>query len=292
MNGVVFAAIYDEELNVKHTLITNKSEILSSMGSKYVASELGNTYKNVNDCLKKYSIVMFVGTPCQCAGLYSYISIANKSKLDKLFLVDVVCMGVPSRLIWQKYLDEDRNRSSIKSINMRDKSAGWLKYGLAVEYVDGFVKREMRNENRYLLGYVECIFLRPSCYDCKFKGIDRITDLTLGDLWGCDTFDSNLYQYNGTSLIMCHSKRGENFLNDINDKIRISTIQHTEDVLKHNHCIVDSVPYHNKRDLFFSMIDSGATYSKAIHSVMKKKITHRIVHKLQMICITIKRKIK
>lgn len=274
--GVVFAAVYDDNFNVKHSIIENEESLLLSMGSKYVASDLGGTFKDIESFINNNRQVMFVGTPCQCAGLSSYLSIKAPNKKELLILIDIICQGVPSSKVWQSYLRE-KNISTIKTINMRDKSKdGWLNYCLSIEYKDGKKEVESRNNNIYLKGFVGCFFLRPSCYECKFKGENRFSDITLGDLWGCNVYAPNLYQFNGTSLIISRSVKGESLLREINNFVSINKITDKATVIKYNHCYEESVPLTEKRNQFFDLLNKGFSYSKSYKIVSHRSIIAKI----------------
>lgn len=281
--GIVFAAIYDENFNVKHSVIADEDSLFLSMGSKYVASDLSDTFKSVETFLKKDRYVLFIGTPCQCAGLSSYISIKAPNKTELLILIDIVCQGVPSSKVWQSYLCE-KDLPAIKSINMRDKTQdGWLNYCLSIEYKNGKKEIQSRSKNIYLKGFVGCYFLRPSCYKCKFKGENRFSDITLGDLWGCNVYAPNLYQYNGTSLVICNSIKGEELLSKINNSISITQINEKATVIKYNHCYVESVAQPEKRNQFFDLLNKEFPYSKIYKIVAHRSLKEKAFDILRLI---------
>ena len=104
--GVVFGAIYDENLNVKHSYVENIDECNKFRGSKYVQSSIGDAFKKVKEFLVQGRLVMFSGTPCQVAGLYSYLG----KEYDNLILIDLVCHGAPSPKVFRKYIKSLENK--------------------------------------------------------------------------------------------------------------------------------------------------------------------------------------
>ena len=123
--GVVYGAGYSEHFRVVHKRATTKKERDEFRGSKYVQSDLNIVFRQVKDDLKMGLLVLFSGTPCQTAGLSSYIGGRLR---DNLYLMDIVCHGVPGPFVWKDYLRylEQKEKMSITAVNFRDKSkAGW-----------------------------------------------------------------------------------------------------------------------------------------------------------------------
>ena len=99
--GVVYGVGSGEHFKVEHQRATTIDECKLFRGSKYVQSDLGDTFRNIKKDLLDKKEVLFVGTPCQVAGLKSYISPKYR---NQLLLVDLVCHGVPSPKVWDEYL--------------------------------------------------------------------------------------------------------------------------------------------------------------------------------------------
>ncbi|MCD7711973.1 MAG: Coenzyme F420 hydrogenase/dehydrogenase, beta subunit C-terminal domain, partial [Firmicutes bacterium] len=134
--GVVFAACYDG-LDVVHKRIDNDNELLDSLGSKYMPSELGDTFIAVKNELTNGRIVLFAGIPCQCDGLLSYMKRCN-ADCTNLITVDVICHGVPSKKAWKSYCDSlSATGFNLASVNMRDKSSGWKSYSWRLTNTEG-----------------------------------------------------------------------------------------------------------------------------------------------------------
>ena len=127
-HGNVYGAVFDEDFNVKHVKINILQDINLLRGSKYVQSRINDIFKSIKFDLKNNKIVLFTGTPCQIAGLQSFL----QKKYDNLILMDIVCHGVPSPLVWQQYINELKQnyKQNIKSIYFRDKSTGWKTYSV------------------------------------------------------------------------------------------------------------------------------------------------------------------
>ena len=145
--AVIYGAAFDDNLNVCHIRADKKDELKSLYTSKYVQSDMGNAFRQVKGDLDNGKKVLFAGTPCQVAGLKSYL---QKDYLN-LLTVDFICHGLPSPLVWQRYIDElEQNlNNKITEISFRDKKDGWKNYYFKLSMVNGDVFYEKHNDNIY-----------------------------------------------------------------------------------------------------------------------------------------------
>ena len=136
-NGVVYGAGYTEHFRVVHKRAVTKEERNEFKGSKYVQSDLGNVFRLVKTDLKAGKIVLFSGTPCQTSGLNAYI---GKKLRENLYLVDIVCHGVPSPYLWRDFLAylEKKQGDKICWVDFRDKQEfGWAAHRETFKFVNG-----------------------------------------------------------------------------------------------------------------------------------------------------------
>lgn len=178
-NGVVFGAAYDEKLRVKHIAIEHEADLEKLRMSKYVQSDLGDTFKQVDKYLKADRIVLFSGTPCQVAGLRAYI---NREDAN-LILLDLVCHGVPSPKLFEDYKAalSGKYESDIQNIYFRSKVLGHHLSTIAVRFSNGKLIHSRRLVKSYPRLWFAGFASRPSCYACSFKEEDRVSDFTLFD---------------------------------------------------------------------------------------------------------------
>lgn len=203
--GVVYGAGYAEHFRVVHKRATNKEERNEFKGSKYVQSDLRDIFPQVKADLKQGLTVLFSGTPCQTAGLASYI---GKRLREKLILVDIVCHGVPAPYIWRDYLTylEKKYKQPIVEVNFRDKSrVGWNEHIESFVFQDGS-KKEF---NTYTYLFYRHIMLRPSCSKCHYTNFNRPSDFTLADYWGWKKLSPDFNKDNkGCSLLFVNTEKG------------------------------------------------------------------------------------
>lgn len=185
--GYVYGCKLSDSFDAIHTCIHSISELKSLSGSKYVQSNIGYVFRDVSDKLKSGDIVLFVGTPCQIAGLYSYLGSTNT---DNLITVDIICHGTPNNKLLKefiRYLEKVYN-SKITKFVFRSKKYGW---GKSIQEIE-LGKEKGLKDKRYLTiedSFFMKLFgdgsvLRKSCYNCKYARSERVSDMTIGDFWG------------------------------------------------------------------------------------------------------------
>lgn len=203
--GVVFGAAFNSNWQVEHICVDNLNDIKRLRGSKYVQSNIGNSYAVAERYLKEGKEVLFSGTPCQIAGLKRFL----RKEYETLRTIDIVCHGTPSPLIWDAYLNEicqGNNITNITDIQFRNKAEGWKKYGFAIKYAGDNGQecefRERMGENLFMKCFLRDLCLRPSCYKCPARSGKSGSDIRLGDLWGAQQICPDIDDDRGLSLVM------------------------------------------------------------------------------------------
>ncbi len=218
--GVIYGAAYDNNFNVKHICIDNTDNLSVLRGAKYAQSDMSDTFVEIADKLRKGQRVLFSGTPCQVGGLKSFVG-----NNDNLFCIDFVCHSVPSPMVWQAYIKYraqlDANGEQPVAINLRSKETGWSRYRYSnvFEYANGARHTATSSQNIFMKLFVGDYICRESCENCKFKGYNRVSDITLGDFWGIWDIAPQMDDDKGTSVILVHSDKGRTMWQAIADKI-------------------------------------------------------------------------
>lgn len=225
-NGIVYGASYDKDFKVKHIGIENVELLGKLRGAKYSQSDLSTIFQTIKMRLDTDRQVLFSGTPCQIGGLKAFL----KRDYNNLFCIDFVCHGVPSPLVWRKYVEFrariDDNSNAPEYINLRNKESGWSHYSYKVEFAYPGRKRYLcrNNEDLFMNLFVKNYILRRSCSDCHFKGYNRVADITLGDFWGIWDIIPDMDDNKGTSLVLTHSDKGEKLLKSAADNLRYNQV--------------------------------------------------------------------
>lgn len=223
-------------------------------GSKYVQSAIGPTFREVKRQLHAGKKVLFSGTPCQIHGLKLFLG----KEYENLFTVDVVCHGVPSPAVLKRYIQEmeAKHHGKIRAIRFRAKTSGWKQYSLYLEFSDGTTFEQPHDESVYIKGFLNNLYLRPSCYQCANREGNYFSDLTLADYWGVEIRDSDIDDDKGTSLVLIHTDKGQALLDVLSPLIRQKSVS-LQWAIDHNPCIARSVAMPLKRQDFFLAFSSG-----------------------------------
>lgn len=196
---IVYGAAFDKDRMVEHAFIDNIDDIESLRGSKYVQSKIEGIFPQIKQQLKEEKKILFCGTPCQVAGLRSYLG----KEYTNLTTIDFACNGVVSPEVWRRYHSE-RGGGDVK---FRLKAESWKKYKIQIgEYIS------YAAEDPYMKAMIEGVTLRPSCYDCRFRGGYSGSDITMGDWWKIQKIRPDLDDDKGISFVEVHTEKGMNLM--------------------------------------------------------------------------------
>lgn len=210
--GVVFGVAYDNDFRVYHTEATNALELARFRNSKYVQSDVGDTYKQAKDYLDNGRMVCYSGTPCQIEGLRNYL----RKDYDNLILVDVVCRAVPSPGIWKKYISMVNEKNCrVKSVRFRDKTLGYQYSTMELKLADGKTYRDGIEAQPWLRMFFSGMIIRPSCSDCKFRSRYRRSDFTIWDCFNSYSIDKSFDENVGTTRVLLHTNKAKKIFDEI-----------------------------------------------------------------------------
>ena len=292
LGGVVFGARFDDQWQVEIAYAETLQDLSLFRGSKYVQARVGDAYITAETFLKQGRFVLFSGSPCQIMGLKLFL----KKEYDNLLTVDFVCHGVPSPLVWSRYLEEEIARKGdagkntvlasskvspvITGVNFRDKSTGWKKYSFVLNFSEATAAGEQNsvlssifNDNVYMRAFLSNLSLRPSCYSCPAKGGRSGADITIGDFWGIEKLYPELDDDKGTSLVLVNSIRGKKYVTDVTDRLHEVNLQES---IKDNSAYRYSVPKPVNRDYFFRSVRKGCTVHDALNACESSNLFHRM----------------
>jgi len=267
--GAVCGAAYsDDFLQVKHIIVETESDLYKIQGSKYVQSNIEkDIYLRIKNELQSGRIVLFTGTHCQVAALYSFL---DKKKYSNLVIVDVLCHGVPSPLAWKKYIEWQRkkhNNQRVISVNMKEKEPSWNQSTMKISF-DSEVY--CSGNDYWKMAFSSDILLRKSCYDCQFKRgkVFSGSDITIGDFWGGDDYDF-VPKNRGLSFVMINTNHGAEFWNQIKDLYKQREISYSI-VLEGNPMLEESASKNEYRDSTFKILQNHS-----YEFMMEKIFAHR-----------------
>lgn len=309
--GVVFGAVYDESWEVHHVYAEKIEDVYPMMGSKYLQSKIGNSFKDAERFLKQGREVLFVGSPCQIAGLRTYL---RNKQYPNLLAVDFLCHGVPSPGVWRRYLAEtyggydakEQSRlqatagknsvllsslnatSPIGDIKFRDKrESGWKKYRFVVRQKSAskadqntVLSSDIHYDNPFMRGFLSDIYLRPSCYACKCKNGVNHSDLTIADFWGINLIAPEFDDDKGVGLVLLNTKKGEDYFSRLPMDMMPSNLEKAH---YYNGGFNEHTKAHPKRDQFFFLIENGKSIKAAVEICLRLPFKQRVVRVVKRI---------
>lgn len=264
--GMVFGAAFTENYGLRHSHTDSMEGLYRYRGSKYLQSEIGSTLEEVRSFLEKGTKVLFSGTPCQISGLKAFLG----KGCDKLLCVDIICHGAPSPKVFSFYKREleKKHGASIKGFTFRNKENGWRKYSISAMFANGKSYMADSKTDLYMRGFLQDVYLRPSCYSCKAKTMERVSDITIADFWGIDNIVPEMNDDKGTNLVLVHTNNGKEILEKLRKDIQIRQVE-PEKALQYNFAAVRSVKYNEKREDFFRKMDR---YEDNISELIEKEV--------------------
>lgn len=249
--GTVFGAAFDGSLQVCHTGISTIQELEKLRGSKYVQSKMTGIFKKVRTLLNNGKKVLFSGTPCQIAGLKGFLM----KDYENLTTVDVVCHGVPSAKVYNKYLQEIASNTgeSITKVNFRDKANGW-KQGETLFFTKTHRIGAPKRQETYMRLFLNNVSIRPSCGDCAFNYKRSLADVTIADYWGIDKQFPEFDDDKGVTLVMINTEKGQQLFDTVKDKTTYIATDF-EKGAEYNLAVSKSLGLHPKRQYFFDNLE-------------------------------------
>lgn len=269
--GLVCGVALQADMTAKHILIDKVEDLSKLRGSKYIQSEIGDIYSLIKSELKAGHKVLFSGTPCQIAGLYSFL----RTDYQNLYTVEVVCHGVGSQLAFERFSSGlEQKIGKLKSVNFRDKINGWQ-----ISTISYFGKDKITryaSKDIYMKSFYSGLCHRLSCYNCRFSKLPRVADVTLADYWGIDSkvFDTDEYK-KGISLLLVNNKRGQELV--FSELVDIYLLERPlSEAINGNKHLVSPNGYNDSREFFFNMLREGASDKKIMDVLFPKNLSSRI----------------
>lgn len=202
--GVVYGCT-SEEMYIRHFRVDSLQELSKLQGSKYVQSDVRGLFGQVKADLQTGKPVLFIGTPCQVAGLKSYI----KRIPEHLYLVDLICHGVPSLQMLCEHIHHILNDRSAEHLSFRK---GQM-FRIELTARCGTVYSSEPHKDMYYRAFLKGISYRESCYHCPFARKERVSDVTIGDFWGLqDSSSLPLDISEGISVLLPTSEKGKSLI--------------------------------------------------------------------------------
>lgn len=269
--GVVCGAAYDDDMTVRHRIVDNENDLIHLRGSKYVQSITEGIFSDIKVYLNKGVMVYFVGTPCQVAGLKSFL----KKKYDNLLTSDLICHGVPSGNLFKEQIKYFERKEGKKIVDVKFRAKKRFGQGYDIQIITNTGANEFFCAELvpYFNGFWKNITLRESCYKCQYASLHREGDITLADFWLVRKCFPDVRTSKGTSLVFVNSIIGENIFMKLANSgdvyIREATI---EQALLGQGQLKSPVPRPIERDGYKRYLD----FEKYCNGLLKNSLGYKI----------------
>lgn len=280
--GVVFGSRYDNNLTPIMTYVENLEDLESFKGSRYVQSLVGNTtYKEVRTFLRTGRLVLFVGTPCQIAGLKTFL----RKEYENLITVDLICHGTsPTKYLKDEvdYLSEKFHLQGVSDIRFRGNDGNnycltlWDKDRRKLFPRSSFREKLLRFDEAqqfYLQGFLLGVSLRENCYTCNYARPERISDITIGDFIGLGQEKPFLEHVHNVSSVMINTIKGHAFYDSVcsnSNSLKNEERNYSERLL-YKPSLVYPFPRHDKNEEF-TLKYKEKGFPEAIRIVLKNEL--------------------
>lgn len=250
--GIVFGTGYDEEMCVVCKRAKTCEELREMRGSKFVQSDLNETFSDIKNQLEEGIVVLFTGTPCQVAGLINYL----KKKPDNLICIDFVCRGVASPLLWHNYINfmQKKYKSKIIGARFKNKTYGYHATTMKIDFENGKSYYGSGRIDPMMKAFVNEMSSRPSCAICAFKDVKRVSDLTMFDCYEFTSITGKKDDNKGYSSLLVHTEKGRELFRTVTEKFVVFKVDVEELVSKNGIMVLNSAKPSERRDCFYEMI--------------------------------------
>lgn len=217
--GTVYGSAMDDFVNVQHVRAETKEGRNRMRGAKYVQSPMFHLFNDIRMDVQSGKPVLFSGTPCQTAAVKKY---CEDLDCNNLYLVDILCHGVPSIAVWKDYISfcQKQHNGAVEKFIFRNKQDyGWW------DHVESFWIGGNRYDSREFTDlFYQHVIIDQSCSYCKFKSTDRVSDLTLGDFWGIGDAIKDFDDNKGVSLLLINSEKGSMLFDQVKDQAIVQEV--------------------------------------------------------------------
>lgn len=270
--GVVFGAAWTFDFRrVCHQAAETIDQLTMLCGSKYLPSETTSTFADVRKRLLSGQKVYYSGTPCQIAGLLSFLN----GRHPLLTTQSVICHGVPAPVVWRAFLDEDQQKNEcVTNLNFRARFGRYSEEWVQIDYDSGLQRRIRKTDFPFFRGYLSNLYLREACYSCRFKGENDPADITLGDCWGVKRIAPSLCDGYSLSCVLLRTKHGTVLWDRVCNTLEYAVVS-IEDLQKYNPMMCQSASKTEKSAFFWKRF-STEPMTALVASVCPKTAKERI----------------
>ena len=234
--GAVCAVGYSDDCKeCLHKIIRTTEGLDDLRRAKFVQSKKYDVYQQIKDLLKDGVSLLFCGTPCEVGGLRQFLGM----EYENLITCDIICGCVSSPMVYRMYIDflNKKYDANAVSVNFKDKRKGWRGKAIAVKFDNGEEYYNSILDDDYCVSFHSRYNIRPSCFNCKYRSLQRGADITLGDFWAIEKYNETFDDNRGTSFALVNTTKGEKALLSLDLNIHLMDIDYEDYCMKYNWCM-------------------------------------------------------
>ncbi len=277
--GYIGGAVWTNEFGAKQIISNTSQDLPRLRGSKYLQSDSKGFYLSVRDCLRRNEKVLVCGCPCQMAALRSFL---RYKEYDNLIIVDFICCSINSPKVFKEYIKTLEKQYNSRVVNYHPKNkeyGGWHSFSFKATFENGKVYHKKGMEDNFTQSFIGShMAARPSCFECRFKKIPRVADITIADFWGIEKFNKKMDSPDGTSLVLLNNKKGKEFFESLGNKV-VFEEQTIEEAIEGNVNLIKAIPHNAFRAPFYFLLNTlGFKYASLYSRVysLLLRITRKI----------------
>lgn len=260
--GVVFGVTMEGCARPHYIAVEREADLAKIQGSRYLQADASGCYRRLIAELERGRPVLFTGMACHAKAVKTLCA----NRYANLLLVDFACFGVPSSLLFTSFLRSRKiPQGEVEQVQFRHKRFGWRNYGMQIALRNGQDVFIPRQESDFMKGFISPLSLRESCYSCRGGIDDRVSDMTLGDLWGRPQQDD---ERDGVSFVITHTKKGEESLQEIREMIHLETTERCTIECGNAGIVPHQRPIPRLRRPFLRELSSGALLPQILQRYM------------------------
>lgn len=279
--GSVYGAMMDDKFDVCHIRAIDIEGVAKIRGSKYVQSNLKDSYRTVKADLKAGMMVLFTGTPCQVAGLYAYLG--KKTNQTLLITLDLVCHGVPSQGYFKSYLKklETATGKKLKAFRFRKLDSWSIVPAIQFAETERWTNLE-QEKNAFMTAFFDKSIFRECCYQCTYSNMNRVGTFTIADYWGIGAqgvpFKKNVSA--GVSLVIDNHGMMPDLIGDLKEYAYIEERPLEECKAKNHNLNAASERPNARNEAVKDMLDMNMTlreYAEKYHLMKKENLQYYLL---------------
>ncbi len=249
--GYVCGAAYKEDFTVEHIIINDFNDLYKLRGSKYIQSNCCNVFGEIKKLLSMNKLVLFTGTPCQVAGLYSFLG----NEYETLYTIDLLCHGITSSKVFEKYHHDVLANKDLERLEFKEKEPWGWHAGINAYFTDGTKYSEPLETDPFFIAYLKSISKNSSCELCTGNRLPRQGDLTMGDFWGIAKQDEEMYDGLGTSVVLLNNEKGERLFQLLKQRMKMYKEEPLDAAIRGNKIIQSPYRLNKNRNVFFEKLN-------------------------------------